>query len=237
MREALTRLRGCSEVPPRCFAFPVPDLVAVVSDVLQRHGLVQLSNPAPRERCASGGSLGGSCRVSAGVRWAHLAEFVEQLDERARPPSPRSQTVSRWLLSTQPRAWSGRSYSVIGCSDGLIPLQHADTPERQLEEERRLLYVAITRAERDLTLVWARSRQPGGRTHSINVAASWTSFAQATAPADGSAVQRGSRSVRCSSSQRRKRRGPASVSDLRESLVTSGGANHWEMSQLSIHLR
>ena len=34
---------------------------------------------------------------------------------------------------------------VVGCSDGLLPLQYADSAE-QVEEERRLAYVAVTRA-------------------------------------------------------------------------------------------
>ena len=38
----------------------------------------------------------------------------------------------------------------------------ADTPER-VEEERRLLYVGLTRARLHLALSWARSRAPGGR--------------------------------------------------------------------------
>ena len=35
-----------------------------------------------------------------------------------------------------------------GLTDQTIPIQHADTPE-QLAEERRLLYVGITRARSD----------------------------------------------------------------------------------------
>jgi DNA helicase-2/ATP-dependent DNA helicase PcrA len=44
----------------------------------------------------------------------------------------------------------------------MLPITYARTPE-QLEEERRLLYVGITRAREHLWLSWAASRQPGGR--------------------------------------------------------------------------
>jgi DNA helicase-2/ATP-dependent DNA helicase PcrA len=45
---------------------------------------------------------------------------------------------------------------------GLFPLSRsADNPE-QLEEERRLFYVGITRAEKKLYLAWARSRRRNG---------------------------------------------------------------------------
>ena len=39
---------------------------------------------------------------------------------------------------------------------------HADTPDA-VEEERRLLYVGVTRARRHLSLSWALARSPGGR--------------------------------------------------------------------------
>ncbi|MDA1081420.1 MAG: UvrD-helicase domain-containing protein [Gemmatimonadetes bacterium] len=51
---------------------------------------------------------------------------------------------------------------IAGLEDGLFPLSRSlDDPE-QLEEERRLFYVGITRAERILVLTWARSRRRNG---------------------------------------------------------------------------
>jgi DNA helicase II / ATP-dependent DNA helicase PcrA len=51
---------------------------------------------------------------------------------------------------------------VIGLEDGFVPIVHAATPQA-LAEERRLLYVALTRAGRVLDCSWARSRTMGGR--------------------------------------------------------------------------
>jgi superfamily I DNA/RNA helicase len=50
---------------------------------------------------------------------------------------------------------------VVGLEDGFVPIVHAATPE-SLAEERRLLYVALTRAGRVLDCSWARSRTMGG---------------------------------------------------------------------------
>ncbi len=59
----------------------------------------------------------------------------------------------------------GLEYPVVfvsGMEDGLFPLARAFGDPEMLEEERRLLYVAITRAERKLTLTWAMSRRRNG---------------------------------------------------------------------------
>jgi DNA helicase-2/ATP-dependent DNA helicase PcrA len=51
---------------------------------------------------------------------------------------------------------------VTGLEKGLVPISHAKTTEA-LDEEQRLLYVALSRAERSLHLSWARERTVGGR--------------------------------------------------------------------------
>src|SRR5690625_5609488 len=51
---------------------------------------------------------------------------------------------------------------LVGLTDTTLPLQHAVT-ETQLAEERRLLYVGITRARERLALSWALARSPGQR--------------------------------------------------------------------------
>jgi DNA helicase-2/ATP-dependent DNA helicase PcrA len=50
---------------------------------------------------------------------------------------------------------------IIGCEDGLFPHSRA-LDEGGLEEERRLAYVGITRAMRDLYLTYARRRNVFG---------------------------------------------------------------------------
>jgi len=51
--------------------------------------------------------------------------------------------------------------AVVGIEDGYVPIVHATTPTA-LDEERRLLYVALTRAVEELHCSWARSRRTGG---------------------------------------------------------------------------
>jgi len=51
---------------------------------------------------------------------------------------------------------------LVGASDGLIPISMAEGPEA-VEEERRLLYVGLTRARRQLFISWSGARTPGAR--------------------------------------------------------------------------
>jgi DNA helicase-2/ATP-dependent DNA helicase PcrA len=51
---------------------------------------------------------------------------------------------------------------LVGCHEGTLPLAYAETPA-QLAEERRLLYVGVTRARKWLRLSWSLARAPGGR--------------------------------------------------------------------------
>jgi len=50
------------------------------------------------------------------------------------------------------------SVHVVGLEEGFVPIVYAASSEA-LDEERRLLYVALTRASRELHCSWARSRR------------------------------------------------------------------------------
>ena len=55
---------------------------------------------------------------------------------------------------------------VVGMEEGVFPGSSAQYEEDELEEERRLCYVAMTRAKRRLTLLNARQRMLYGKTSS-----------------------------------------------------------------------
>ena len=54
---------------------------------------------------------------------------------------------------------------LVGMEDGLFPGMRAIGDRDEMEEERRLCYVAITRAKRTLTITHARQRMLYGRTN------------------------------------------------------------------------
>ncbi|MEZ5135319.1 MAG: HRDC domain-containing protein [Acidimicrobiales bacterium] len=51
---------------------------------------------------------------------------------------------------------------VIGVEAGFVPIGHARRPE-QIDEERRLLHVALSRASHELVISWAANRRSGDK--------------------------------------------------------------------------
>lgn len=93
-----------------------------------------------------------------------IASFAAELQRRAK--TEHEPTVAAVTIATI-HAAKGLEWPhvhVCGLAEGLLPVSHATTLA-EIDEERRLLYVAITRAQRTLSLTWARSsghavRQP-----------------------------------------------------------------------------
>lgn len=59
-----------------------------------------------------------------------------------------------------------RSVCIAGCEEGLLPHSSATFDNEQMQEERRLLYVGMTRAKEKLTLLHAMSRTLWGKNQS-----------------------------------------------------------------------
>ncbi len=100
--------------------------------------------------------------LAAAVPEAQLAQLVAELDSRAEAqhaPTVQGVTLAS-LHSAKGLEWD--AVFLVGLTDTTLPIQHATTPA-QIAEERRLLYVGITRAREQLALSWALARSPGQR--------------------------------------------------------------------------
>ena len=148
--EAMADLRGRPAGAPLAAAVPDLDAAAAEAGPERRADLLVLAAQA-REFLAADptGPVGGF------VAWLGARLAREE-------PRPGGQAVD---LATF-HAAKGLEWPivyVVGLEQGLLPIGHATTPEARAEE-RRLLYVAVTRAERELHCSWAERRTFGART-------------------------------------------------------------------------
>jgi DNA helicase-2/ATP-dependent DNA helicase PcrA len=121
------------------------------------------SGGAVRERWESLAALAALADdLAAADPEARLPQLVAELDRRAaeqHAPAVQGVTLAS-LHAAKGLEWD--AVFLVGASEGLIPISMAEGPAA-VEEERRLLYVGLTRARRDLHISWAEARTPGAR--------------------------------------------------------------------------
>ncbi|MEO9323468.1 ATP-dependent DNA helicase UvrD2 [Nocardioides sp. C4-1] len=162
VREAVTRLRGAA----RGGAVPAESdtWVDLVRDTLSGMGWTPDPPEArgqTRDRWESWQALVSQAEAFAAESDDHdLAGFVDDLDRRANEQhAPVAEGVTLATFhAAKGLEWD--SVFLVGLQDGTLPITYADTPAA-VEEERRLLYVGLTRARADLALSWAQARNPG----------------------------------------------------------------------------
>ncbi len=112
---------------------------------------------------------------------------------------------------------------IVGCSEGSLPIVHADTAER-IEEERRLFYVGVTRARDRLVVTWALTRTGSGRYREPSrfLAEMRRSSAALSQSATSSGLVRQGRS---NAPRERRRRPPSRCRVCGAGLLTAPGAH------------
>ena len=128
------------------------------------------------------GDDGPATDLAVDDRAANVAEVVRLGHEyRSLDPTGGTTGFIAWLVSTLRNedagtgdaveivtfhAAKGLEWSVVhvaGLEQGLVPIHHAQDDADSVDEERRLLYVALTRARESLHCHWARRRTFGTR--------------------------------------------------------------------------
>ncbi|TQS42311.1 ATP-dependent DNA helicase UvrD2 [Cryptosporangium phraense] len=162
VREAMMLLRGAARAAS-------PDDTAVDAVIGALSGLDWRPDAPPaggaaRERWEALAALHRLATETVGSSSAvdGLPAFVDELAARAAAqhvPTVDGVTLAS-LHAAKGLEWD--AVFLVGLAEGTLPISYAKTPH-QLEEERRLLYVGVTRAREHLWLSWAAARSPGGR--------------------------------------------------------------------------
>ncbi len=201
VRSAILLLRGAA----RSDDGSVP-LGTLTRDVLSSAGLTAAPPRAGAVR-AEWESLEALARVAEDLvavsPQARMRDLVAELDERA--AAAHAPTVDGVTLASL-HAAKGLEWDtvfIVGCSDGLIPITMAETPQ-EIEEERRLLYVGVTRARRRLVLTWAAARTEGARASRRP-----SRFLDSAAPVLGERARSTAKSARKVSAKTRGRAAPS----------------------------
>ncbi|MEU0410940.1 ATP-dependent DNA helicase UvrD2 [Streptomyces griseorubiginosus] len=167
VRRAIVNLRGSARFGGNDSRLDdAVDLPSQVRAVLSGEGWTSeppAGSGAVRERWESLAALVNLAQDFAAARpGATLNDLVAELDERAgaqHAPTVEGVTLAS-LHSAKGLEWD--AVFLVGVAEGMMPITYAKTDE-QIEEERRLLYVGVTRARERLHVSWSLSRSPGGR--------------------------------------------------------------------------
>lgn len=159
VREAIVLLRGAARAPGS------ESMPQTVRDVLSSAGWTPeppAARGAVREKWESLNSLVSLADELARTREADMAGYVAELAERSaaqHAPTVEGVTLAS-LHAAKGLEWD--AVFLVGTSEGLMPISLAEGAAA-INEERRLLYVGITRAREHLQLSYARARTAGGR--------------------------------------------------------------------------
>jgi DNA helicase II / ATP-dependent DNA helicase PcrA len=168
VRQAMASFRGALRAVGDSAEPATDDLPALISGLLTVQGW-QAGHPpsggAARDRWES---LAALVRLAADWRpgpdeQPGLRGFCAELERRAQAqhaPTVAGVTLAS-LHSAKGLEWD--AVFLVGLVEGTLPTTYARSANA-LEEERRLLYVGITRARERLWLSFGEARSPGGRT-------------------------------------------------------------------------
>jgi len=154
VRSALDELRkNAAAAPGRDFAEHLTDLV------------VDATEASDDERAHREAVVGlGHEYLAVATGRGTVVEFLEFLRTALRGQDDGGVADDAVELLTFHRAkgleWD--TVFVTGLERGLVPISHAQGDAEALDEERRLLYVGLSRAERQLHVSWASERDRGG---------------------------------------------------------------------------
>jgi DNA helicase-2/ATP-dependent DNA helicase PcrA len=137
----------------------------IANEVFNSNDPENMSRQENIEELLNGMSDFVESRQEEGDERIHLADFLGEVSLLTDQDSEREEDNDKVTLMTvhSAKGLEFRNVFVVGMEEQLFPSAMASESPRGLEEERRLCYVAITRAEEHCFLSFARSRFKYGK--------------------------------------------------------------------------
>ncbi len=106
-------------------------------------------------------------RKEEGIERVSLADFLSEVALLTDQDNDKEEQTNKVTLMTvhAAKGLEFKNVFVVGLEEDLFPSQMSKDSIRAIEEERRLFYVAITRAEENCILSYAKSRFRNGKTN------------------------------------------------------------------------
>ena len=132
--------------------------IEILDEVLKTTGYIELFNPDDEEDLARLENIKELRSVA--MKFPKLPEFLENIALTEREANRRRASGSAVTLMTlhAAKGLEFKNVFLVGMEEGLFPHSRALMEPEQMEEERRLAYVGMTRAMDKLYLTYARRR-------------------------------------------------------------------------------
>ena len=104
-------------------------------------------------------------RQEEGIEGVKLGDFLAEISLMTDQDTDKGEENDRITMMTvhSAKGLEFKNVFVVGMEEDLFPSQLSKNSEREIEEERRLFYVAITRAEENCVISYAKSRFQNGQ--------------------------------------------------------------------------
>lgn len=138
----------------------------IINDVYQDHSPENLSRQENIEELVNGMHDFCATRKEEGNENISLADFLSEVSLLTDQDSEKDENAEKITLMTihSAKGLEFKNVFVVGLEENLFPSSRCINSNRELEEERRLFYVAITRAGENCFLSFAKSRFRYGKT-------------------------------------------------------------------------
>lgn len=137
----------------------------IVSVLFQDRSVEGISKQENLQELLKGISEFCELRREEGIEHVSLADFLSEVSLLTDQDNDKDEQANKVTMMTvhAAKGLEFKNVFVVGMEEDLFPSMMAKDNPRAVEEERRLFYVAITRAEQNCILTYAKSRYRNGQ--------------------------------------------------------------------------